>query len=185
VFYLRKSGRLASEADICGVRGRITLPPTRLSPDDLDRRSGREVAASTSLQSAGGNDTRDLRALCEVVASAQRNEVRHAGSPALGVWIVMISVRWCVGATTSEDVEVFALIPRTDEAAGPFGERENSPGIESRSVSAASRDDDHDHYGDDQIDDDVSHATKCNSATPNSSQTLHLHCRSPWPRRCL
>lgn len=96
----------------------------------------------------------------------------------------MISVGRCVGTATSEDVEVFALIPRAEEPARPLREREDSLGIEVSSVSPACREQGHHYCGNDQTD-VVAHATKCNLAKPNSSQMPRLDCRSPWPHRCL
>jgi hypothetical protein len=72
---LRRARGLASKTHIYGGRRVVALPSTRLSPDDLDWRSGWEVTASASLQSTSGKDTRDLRALREVVPSAECNEV--------------------------------------------------------------------------------------------------------------
>ncbi len=98
-------------------------------PDDVHAGTRREVSPAMSLELTGGEVGRDAIAFREVVSRAQGDEIREGCGAALGVGVVMVAVGRRVGATTTEDGDVLALVSGSGEPLGTLGRGEVTLGV--------------------------------------------------------
>ena len=88
------------------------------------------------------------------MARTQGDEVRKCRGTALGVGVVVVAVGGCIGAASSEDVEVFALVTSAGEPFDALRLREVTLGVLLRGAAPgrAYEDDDAEYAeGDDDV----------------------------------
>lgn len=125
------------------------------APNDVCSHRRREVRLTPALESTRRELTRNAVRLQQVVAGTEGNEVRQRGRSALRVGVVVIAVRRCRRAATTEDVEVFASIACACETFRSLCHREVSLRVflDRGAARTASDDDQRDKHseGDDEV----------------------------------